>query len=58
MVDGKPLPVGHSSKDRDAHAGPFGKGTNSIALGNQGFPPDEWRLTAVNRYEARWQSRC
>jgi hypothetical protein len=51
IVDGKPLPVGHCSKDRDARSGPRGPGYKLHTVwGTKPFP-DEWAVTSLRPYE-------
>ena len=57
VIDGKPLPVGGNSKDRDAR---FGRGAGGIAKGYKlyaiwaGRPmPEAWSLNSLNVNEAR-----
>ena len=51
MIDGKPLPVGRCSKDRDARAGPLGKGYNRHAIWGERGWPEAWAVTAMRDYE-------
>lgn len=51
IVDGKALPVGHCSKDRQATAGPLGKGYKLHTVWGSRPVPDAWAVTAMNRYE-------
>jgi hypothetical protein len=51
VVDGKPLPVGRCSKDRDAKAGPLGKGYRLHAIWGAKPLPERWAVTAMRDYE-------
>jgi len=51
MIDGKPLPVGHCSKDPDARAGGQGRGYKLHALWGGGPWPRAWEVTAMREYE-------
>jgi Transposase DDE domain len=51
IIDGKPLPVGHCSKDPDARAGPLGRGYKLHAIWGYGCLPDAWEVTAAREYE-------
>jgi hypothetical protein len=51
MADGKPLPVGACSKDRDARAGPGGRGYKLHALWGDEPLPEGWAVTAAREYE-------
>lgn len=51
IVDGKPLPVGHCSKDRDAKSGPLGRGYKLHALWGDKVLPEAWEVTAMRDYE-------
>jgi len=51
VVDGKPLPVGHCSKDPDARAGPHGKGYKLHAVWGTRCLPEAWEVTAARDYE-------
>jgi hypothetical protein len=51
VVDGKPLPVGRCSKDRDARAGPLGKGYKVHAIWGAKCLPEAWAVTAMRDYE-------
>jgi hypothetical protein len=50
-VDGKPLPVGHCSKDPDARAGPLGRGYKLHALWGGRCLPEAWAVTGLADYE-------
>jgi len=50
-VDGKPLPVGHCSKDRDARSGRCGRGYKLHALWGDRCVPEAWAVTAAREYE-------
>jgi hypothetical protein len=51
IVDGKPLPVGHCSKDPDAGAVPCGRGYKLHALWGDRPVPEAWAVSAANQYE-------
>src|SRR5262249_27282962 len=51
VVDGKPLPVGHCSKDRDAKAGKLGRGYKLHMIWGDKPLPEAWEVTAVRDYE-------
>jgi hypothetical protein len=51
VVDGKPLPVGKCSKDRDAKSNPHGKGYKLHALWGQKCLPEAWEVTAARENE-------
>lgn len=51
VVDGKPLPVGRCSKDRDARRGPHGRGYKLHAIWGAKCLPEAWEVTAANEYE-------
>lgn len=51
FVDGKPLPVGHCSKDPDVGVTPMGRGYKLHALWGNRSVPEAWEVTAVNEYE-------
>jgi hypothetical protein len=51
VVDGKPLPVGHCSKDRDAKAGKLGRGYKLHAIWGDNPLPEAWEVTALRNYE-------
>lgn len=51
LIDGKPLPVGRCSKDRDARGGKLGRGYKLHALWGAGPLPEAWEVTAVRDYE-------
>ena len=51
IVDGKPLPVGHCSKDLDARSTPMGRGYKLHAIWGNRCVPEAWEVTAVNEYE-------
>jgi Transposase DDE domain len=51
LVDGKPLPVGRCSKDRDAKAGKLGRGYKLHALWGTAPVPEAWEVTAMRDYE-------
>lgn len=51
VVDGKPLPVGKCSKDRDARAGPHGRGYKLHTLWGDDPLPEQWEVTAAREYE-------
>jgi len=51
VVDGKPLPVGRCSKDRDAKPGPLGKGYKLHAVWGDRPLPEAWAVTAAREYE-------
>jgi hypothetical protein len=51
VIDGKPLPVGHCSKDPDAKSGSQGRGYKLHAIW-AGTPwPQAWEVTAMRDYE-------
>jgi hypothetical protein len=52
VVDGKPLPVGKCSKDRDAKPNQHGKGYKLHALWGQKCLPEAWEVTAARDNEA------
>jgi hypothetical protein len=51
IVDGKPLPVGHCSKDPDAGPVPCGRGYKLHAIWGSKCMPEAWAVTAANAYE-------
>jgi hypothetical protein len=51
VVDGKPLPVGHCSKDPDARPGPRGRGYKLHAVWGGRCLPEAWAVTALGEYE-------
>jgi hypothetical protein len=51
VVDGKPLPVGHCSKDPDAKSGSQGRGYKLHAIWGGGPWPQAWEVTAMRDYE-------
>jgi Transposase DDE domain len=51
MIDGKPLPVGHCSKDRDAKGTPLGRGYKLHAIWGSKCLPEAWEVTAMREYE-------
>lgn len=51
VVDGKPLPVGRCSKDRDARGGKLGRGYKLHAIWGDRCLPEAWEVTAVRDYE-------
>jgi hypothetical protein len=51
VIDGKPLPVGHCSKDRDAKSGGLGRGYKLHALWGDRCLPEAWEVTAMRDYE-------
>src|SRR5262245_53552797 len=55
IVDGKPLPVGACSKDRDARPGRvpgrFARGYKLHAIWGNRCLPEAWEVTALNEYE-------
>ena len=51
IIDGKPLPVGHCSKDPDARPGGLGKGYKLHALWGRDGLPEAWELTSMGEYE-------
>jgi DDE family transposase len=51
LIDGKPLPVGHCSKDPDARSGPLGKGYKLHAIWGGKCLPEAWEVTALRDYE-------
>src|SRR5579871_1045122 len=51
MIDGKPLPVGHWSKDRDARGTPLGRGYKLHAIRGSRCLPEAWEVTAAREYE-------
>jgi hypothetical protein len=55
FLDGKPLPIGGSSKDRDAKrgrgAGGMAKGYKLHAIWSNGPIPDAWDIAALNVHE-------
>ena len=50
-VDGKELPVGRCSKDRDARPGPHGKGYKLHMIWGARCLPEAWDVTAAREYE-------
>jgi Transposase DDE domain len=50
-VDGKPLPVGHCSKDPDARGTPLGRGYKLHAIWGDRAWPEAWAVTALRDYE-------
>jgi hypothetical protein len=50
-VDGKPLPVGHCSKDPDAKGTPLGRGYKLHAIWGDRPWPEAWAVTALRDYE-------
>jgi hypothetical protein len=51
VIDGKPLAVGHCSKDPDAKGTRLGKGYKLHALWGSRPLPEAWEVTAVRDYE-------
>lgn len=51
VVDGKPLPVGRCSKDRDARSGALGRGYKLHAIWGTAPLPEAWEVTAMRDYE-------
>ena len=51
VVDGKPLPVGRCSKDRDAKGGKLGRGYKLHAIWGTRCLPEAWEVTAMRDYE-------
>jgi hypothetical protein len=51
VIDGKELPVGRCSKDRDAQSGPHGKGYKLHALWGTRCLPEAWEVTSARPYE-------
>lgn len=51
VVDGKPLPVGKCSKDRDAKSNQHGKGYKLHAIWGQKCLPEAWEVTAARENE-------
>jgi Transposase DDE domain len=51
IVDGKPLAVGHCSKDPDARPTPMGRGYKLHAVWGDRCLPEAWEVTAANEYE-------
>lgn len=51
IVDGKPLPVGHCTKDPDVGVTPMGRGYKLHALWGDRCVPDAWEVTAGSEYE-------
>jgi hypothetical protein len=51
VVDGKPLPVGRCSKDRDAKGGHLGRGYKLHTLWGTDPLPEAWEITAMREYE-------
>jgi len=51
VVDGKPLPVGRCSKDRDARSGALGRGYKLHAIWGDAVLPEAWEVTAMRDYE-------
>jgi hypothetical protein len=51
VIDGKPLPVGKCSKDRDAKSNHHGKGYKLHALWGQKCLPEAWEVTAARENE-------
>jgi Transposase DDE domain len=51
VVDGKPLPVGHCSKDPDARPGSQGRGYKLHAIWGDKPWPEAWAVTAMREYE-------
>jgi len=50
-IDGKPLPVGRCSKDRDAKSGRHGRGYKLHAIWGDKPLPEAWAVTAARNYE-------
>jgi hypothetical protein len=50
-LDGKPLPVGRCSKDRDARGGHLGRGYKLHAVWGDRPWPEAWEVTAARDYE-------
>jgi hypothetical protein len=50
-LDGKPLPVGHCSKDPDAKGTALGRGYKLHAIWGDGALPEAWEVTARRDYE-------
>jgi hypothetical protein len=51
VVDGKPLPVGHCSKDPDARGSRLGRGYKLHAIWGDRPLPEAWEVTALREYE-------
>lgn len=51
MVDGKPLPVGRCSKDRDARRDRHTRGYKLHAIWGGRCLPEAWEVTPLNEYE-------
>jgi hypothetical protein len=51
VVDGKPLPVGHCSKDPEARGTRRGRGYKLHAVWGDDPLPEAWEVTAVREYE-------
>src|SRR3954463_10911949 len=51
VVDGKPLPVGKCSKDRDARPNQHGKGYKLHAIWGRKCLPEAWEVTAARENE-------
>jgi hypothetical protein len=51
IVDGKPLPVGHCTKDRQAKGGPRGPGYKLHTVWGTKPLPDAWAVTPLRQYE-------
>lgn len=51
VIDGKPLPVGHCSKDPDAKGARLGRGYKLHALWGIDPLPEAWEVTAAREYE-------
>jgi hypothetical protein len=51
VVDGKPLPVGHCSKDPDAKGSKLGRGYKLHAIWGDRPLPEAWEVTAMRDYE-------
>jgi hypothetical protein len=51
VVDGKPLPVGHCSKDPDARGTRLGRGYKLHAIWGTDPLPEVWEVTAMRDYE-------
>lgn len=51
IIDGKPLPVGRCSKDRDARSGALGRGYKLHAIWGRRPWPEAWEVTAMREYE-------
>jgi hypothetical protein len=56
-IDGKPLPVGHCSKDPDARGTRLGRGYKLHAVWGPGPWPVAWEVTAAREYEGAVAAR-